>query len=372
MSVDTDQDFRLLEKLKIPVKRAAYSDRTAWIMAILAELAYIELDEESDGRILELAGVLAQLTDQADIAKRLSGLQQYLADLKLGAVDGAPSNQALTAALKVGGFELAGGAPLFDADTDTQGFVACRRDDTGPGMAVICFRGTKQVKDWLTNIDISPAPIRNPSGDGIIGNMHRGFHDAYMSVHDDIAARLTGYEDLPLYITGHSLGGALAVVATWYQSSARLAACYTYGAPRVGDQGLIHRFKTPIYRVVNVADPVPFVPPAGITINVLKSILRGLGSLLPFLGAVDWVIDRLIKVQKFRHYGYMRYLTDAAPGPNGDYPTLRVEFAVSNLRRLVHFVETCHQNRAQRIDKYHSMSRYRDKLRAYAVERNKR
>lgn len=370
MSMDTDRDFKLLEQMKIPVKRAAYSDRTAWIMAILADLAYTELDEESDSRILELAGVLAQLTDQDDIAKRLSGLQQYLADLKLGAVDGAPSNQALRAALDVGGFELAGGTPLFDADTDTQGFVACRRDNTGTGMAVICFRGTKQVKDWLTNIDITPVPIRNPNGDGIVGNMHRGFHDAYMSVHDDIAARLIGYEDLPLYITGHSLGGALAVVATWYQSSARLAACYTYGAPRVGDQGLIDRFKTPIYRVVNVADPVPFVPPAGITINVLKSMLRGVGSLFPFWGAVDWVVDRLIKVQKFRHYGYMRYLTDAEPGDDGSYATLRVEFAVSNLRRLLHFYESCRQNRAQRIDKYHGMGLYRDKLRAYSIRRN--
>ncbi len=369
MSLDTDRDFQLLEQLKIPVKRAAYSDRTAWIMAILADLAYVELDEESDSRILELAGVLAQLTDQSDIAKRLSGLQQYLADLKLGAADGAPSNRALTAALEVGGFELAGGAPLFDAKTDTQGFVACRRDNTGTGMAVICFRGTKQIKDWLTNIDITPVPIRTQNG-GILGNMHQGFHDAYMSVHDDIADRLKSYEDLPLYIAGHSLGGALAVVATWYQSSDRLAACYTFGAPRVGDQGLIDKFKTPIYRVVNVADPVPFVPPAGITINVTKSVLRALGSLFPFWGAIDWVVDRLIKVQKFRHYGYMRYLTDAVPGPKGDYPTLRVEFAVSNLRRLLHFIASCHQNKAQRIDKYHSMSRYRDKLRAYSILRN--
>ena len=83
---------------------------------------------------------------------------------------------------------------------------------------------------------------------------------------------------------GHSLGGALAVVATWYQSSARLAACYTFGAPRVGDHGLIDRFRTPIYRIVNGPDPAPFVPPSGAFISFMKSVVRVIGSVLPFAG----------------------------------------------------------------------------------------
>ena len=57
-----------------------------------------------------------------------------------------------------------------------------------------CFRGTKQLRDWLTNIQLGSVPIRDLrlEGDVVLGNIHKDFHDAYMSV----------------------LGGALAVVAT--------------------------------------------------------------------------------------------------------------------------------------------------------------
>ncbi len=372
MTIGSDQDFKTLGTMKVPVKRAAYSDRTAWIMAILAELAYTPFDEESNQLILDLAEELAKLTDQQKIADKLSGLQKTLAGLNPAPANEADRNKALKAALAVGGFQLAGGKVLHNVATDTQGFVACRRDTKGTGMAVICFRGTKQVRDWMTNLKIKPVEIRDPRRPGaILGTMHEGFHDAYMSVHKDIEARLEGYEDLPLYITGHSLGGALAVVGTWYQSSDRLAACYTFGAPRVGNETLIDRFKTPIYRIVNGPDPVPFVPPSATAMDFLKGLTRFLGVVLPLWGWADWVAKRLIRMQRFRHYGYMRYLTVAEPGTDGDYPDLRVEFALSSLRRLGRFFQLWTAGEAKRIDKYHNMARYRDKLRAYAVRRNK-
>ena len=46
MDIDSDRDFKTLAAMKVPVKRAAYSDRTAWTMAILAELAYTPFDED--------------------------------------------------------------------------------------------------------------------------------------------------------------------------------------------------------------------------------------------------------------------------------------------------------------------------------------
>ncbi len=367
MTIETDRDFQKLAGMSVPVKRAAYSDRTAWIMAILAELAYEPFDEESDDLIVTLAGELAKLTDQQAIHARLKELRRTLA---VFSAPGGDSNMKLKEALRAGGFELAGGRVLHNAATDTQGFVACRRDDQGTGMAVICFRGTKQVKDWMTNLKIRSIPISDPTTGAKIGNMHEGFHEAYLSVHHEIADRLQGFEDLPLYITGHSLGGALAVVATWYQSSARLAACYTFGAPRVGDQGLIDKFKTPIYRIVNGPDPVPFVPPSGRGISFFKAVVRIAGALFPWGGVAEWLTAKLIRIQYFRHFGYMRYLTVAEPGADGNYPTLRLEFHLSTLNRLIRFVQLWTAGEAKRIDKYHDMSLYRDKLRAHAVRRN--
>jgi hypothetical protein len=78
MTIDTDRDFGQLKGMAVPVKRAAFSDRTAWIMAILSELAYTPFDEESNHQILELAKELAELTDQDEIAERLIGLQKTL------------------------------------------------------------------------------------------------------------------------------------------------------------------------------------------------------------------------------------------------------------------------------------------------------
>ena len=369
MAIDANRDFKELAEMSVPVKRAAYSDRTAWIMAILAELAYIPFDEESEQTILSLAAELAKLTAQDKIAERLTEFQKILAGINPVPGTETGKNERLKAALKVGGFELAGDV-LHKPETDTQGFVAYRCDDKGTGMAVICFRGTKQIKDWMTNVDIRPVPITDSKTGAIIGNMHKGFHDAYRSVHDEISNRLKGHEDLPLYIAGHSLGGALAVVATWFQSSQRLAACYTFGSPRVGDQGLIDRFKTPIYRIVNGPDPVTLVPPSGFARDIFKGIIRVLGFVLPFWGWADWVTNLLIRVQRFRHYGYMRYLTVADAGPKGDYPNLRLEFALSTLQRLIRFYKLRTSRKADRIDKYHDMVRYRNKLRAHALRRN--
>ena len=369
MTIDTKSDFKELATMSVPVKRAAYSDRTAWIMAILAELAYTPFDEESEQTILSLAAELAKLTEQDEIVKRLTAFQKILAGINSAPDLEVDKNKRLKAALEVGGFELAGDI-LHNQDTDTQGFVAYRRGDKGTGMVVVCFRGTKEIKDWMTNLDINPVPIKDHKTGAIIGNMHKGFHDAYKSVHDDISNRLEGHEDLPLYVTGHSLGGALAVVATWFQSSQRLAACYTFGAPRVGDQGLIDRFKTPIYRIVNGPDPVTLIPPSGFVLDIFKGITRVLGIVLPFPGLADWVTKFLIRVQRFRHYGYMRYLTVVDSGPNGDYPKLRLEFSLSAGQRLYRFLKLRTSNKAVRVDKYHDMTRYRNKLRAYALKRN--
>ena len=159
-----------------------------------------------------------------------------------------------------------------------------------------------------------------------LGHVHKGFNKAFLSVRARVDELLGGDEDLPLFITGHSLGGALATVATWYLKGDSLAACYTFGAPRVGDTGLMDRFRTPIYRVVNGVDPVPFVPPSARTVSCAKHVLRLVGTLI---GPVERLANRLVRYQGYRHYGFQRYLNICAAGPDGDFPRLRLEFAVS-------------------------------------------
>ena len=385
MSSGTDKHFKKLAEMSVPAKRAAYSDRMAWMMALLAEIVYEQFDEESDDVLMSMAKDLACLTaDQKGVVaikNRLSELASSLAST--GERDKNTKNKILKAALKAGGFSLVGETPIHILATDTQAMIIQREaTNTEQEFVVLCFRGTQQVRDWLTNLKASPVPIYNPAtGEGVIGYMHEGFHEAYKSAEREIADRLEteAVKNLPLYITGHSLGGALAIVATWYRSSKQLAACYTFGAPRVGDAGLLGWYKTPIYRIVNAADPVPFVPPSGAIISGLKHLFRFLAAFLPWGGLLDWVVSCLVRQQDFRHYGDMKYLPFATAA-NGEYPaTFRIQPGISSTARLCRYFRVIfvtrwnkgHNNvKPDRIDHYHGIDRYRDKLRAVAINRN--
>lgn len=383
VSTETESDFKKLAAMTVPAKRAAYSDRTAWLMALIAMIAYEPFDEESDDVLMAMAQELSGLSsaDPETIKKRLMELALALASV--GNQRKQQGNTVLKATLAVGGFRLVGEAPIHVPETDTQAMVLIREQtETELPIAVLVFRGTQQVKDWMTNIKGSPIPIVNPkAGQDPIGNMHEGFHTAFKSAEPEIRRRLEMDEvkSIPLYVCGHSLGGALAVVATWYLSSKQMAACYTFGAPRVGDHGLLGWFKTPIYRIVNAADPVPYVPPSGGAISVVKHGVRFLAAFIPWGGVLDKVVGFLVRQQNFRHYGDMKYLP-FADTVNGGFPeSFRIQPGISSLARLARYIRlfTVKSNdpngaspNPDRVDRYHGMDRYRAKLRAVALNRN--
>jgi triacylglycerol lipase len=99
------------------------------------------------------------------------------------------------------------------------------------------------------------------------GEIHAGFVKAADSVFLDIVCVLNEFCDKgqSVWFTGHSLGGALATLTT-----ARLIAngitvngLYTFGQPRVGDEGFAYHFNSnfsPYFRIVNDGDVVSRVP----------------------------------------------------------------------------------------------------------------
>ena len=94
----------------------------------------------------------------------------------------------------------------------------------------LAFRGTNELADWIDNINLFQA-------EALFGHFHKGFyaalHDIWTPLFDRIQT-LRAQKRRPLFITGHSLGGAIAVLA-----AAELAhrdhpftSVYTFGQPR--------------------------------------------------------------------------------------------------------------------------------------------
>jgi pimeloyl-ACP methyl ester carboxylesterase len=136
----------------------------------------------------------------------------------------------------------------------TEGFVA-----ENDKMAILAFRGTTDQADWNTNLKTkSPRTIVVEGRPPVC--VHEGFFRAYSAVAEEVRRLLDGVQGKPIYITGHSLGGAVAVVATASLPRDEIAACYTYGCPRVGDRSLDAYVKPPHYRIVNGLDVVPLIP----------------------------------------------------------------------------------------------------------------
>lgn len=131
----------------------------------------------------------------------------------------------------------------------------------GPrGETVLVFRGTltegeSSLADWENDLNAGLVP-----GADLPGRVHAGFLDSLDTLWPAIAAALDG-DDSELWITGHSKGGALAVLA-----AARLAGRHpgviTFGAPMAGDREFAaNALSQGLARYENRLDLVPLLPP---------------------------------------------------------------------------------------------------------------
>jgi triacylglycerol lipase len=143
----------------------------------------------------------------------------------------------------------------------TKGFVAA-----GPGATFVAFAGTDPVvlANLITDFDI---PIKDAT------QTAQGFQTAADAVWDQV---LTAIGDPALsgnkiYVTGHSLGGALAALTAQRIADKNLSveAVYTFGMPRAGSPEFAARYNNSVlgprtYRLVYADDIVPTVAPSGL------------------------------------------------------------------------------------------------------------
>ena len=127
--------------------------------------------------------------------------------------------------------------------------------------------------NWVTDFN-----IRTRSG-----GIHRGFADGVEGIWPALLAALEG-TDKRIFLAGHSLGGALAVVAAWRLTGdtpeaadrgshgeeidvGRIAGVLTFGMPRAGDEAFEAAYRSrglwqKTARLEYGSDIIPSLPPA--------------------------------------------------------------------------------------------------------------
>lgn len=346
------QNNQKILSMQLPDYRAAYSDRLVWLMACFSELAYLKFDEFLAGNVkqsfidkLEKLAGAERLTDSSS-KKLIALINDFTYD---------PTAEARKLETLAGNVQYTLLETFNDPGTGTQAILTGNNE-----RLVLAFRGTEtdRFRDIKTDADAEPVPCA--SG----GKVHGGFYRAYDSIADDIGKALKSDPDrssLPLYITGHSLGGALATIAAkLLDHDGGIAACVTFGSPRVGDEHWISGLKPPVYRLVNAADIVTMLPPNDLFIRVLSWIT----SFLPLVGRKirNFLIN---KYGGFIHGGNMRYLTNC---PTNDFGEVKLLYSVDLVYRLKGLIW---QNLPfTNLLSDHKIATYRRKLEIIAIKRN--
>ena len=171
-----------------------------------------------------------------------------------------------------------------DAAGGTQGFLAWNER-----FVIVSLRGTTvdDRQDLLANMRFSLTR-------GEEGGVHRGFLGALEKAWPTLRAGLRALPGRRVFLTGHSLGGAVASLAAerWIAGGGEVQGVYTFGCPRIGDARLRRRYPVADhYRYEHNNDLVTMVPFDG-------SLVMG--------GRLG--LDRLGPLS-YRHLGELRLIT---------------------------------------------------------------
>jgi hypothetical protein len=162
---------------------------------------------------------------------------------------------------------------------------------------IVAFRGTippnihnqQSMLDWIS--DLTDEPLAVP---GMAGKVHDGFWQGLSALWPSLVKEIqqqVSATGLPLYITGHSKGGALASLAALrlkQETGIAPAAVYTYASPHPGDMEFAKQYDLEIpyhsrYEYGN--DVVPHIVPDSMFIDAIAH-LPDLGKF--FKGMEAW------------------------------------------------------------------------------------
>ena len=195
-------------------------------------------------------------------------------------------SELLRARLVAAGWEIVGAETVGHRGTVGRFFHMVRRDADGAELHLIAFPGTERGSDVWTDLRMkraafgghSPAEflaVRDTPKEerGGMPLVHRGFLDYCQAAlftdaaegetaGERLAADLRAHPSEKLYLTGHSLGGAAAILAAARLSDLDVSPdqliVTTFGAPAVGNEDFVRTYQNrfTLRRVVMRGDPV--------------------------------------------------------------------------------------------------------------------
>ncbi len=125
---------------------------------------------------------------------------------------------------------------------------------TNGTITVLSFRGTEVTEKSDVLADLKAGKNVEACG----GKVHVGFKGEINKLWPSITAALEANPG-NIYVTGHSLGAAMATIAASRMQD-RVTALITFGSPRVGNAEFVKSLTVDHYRVQNNCDDVTKVP----------------------------------------------------------------------------------------------------------------
>ena len=153
---------------------------------------------------------------------------------------------------------------------------------------IIAFRGTQTQIEWWQNLQATQQAYVHLATGKQYGLVHAGYLNLMRRQISSLLLNAVNRLDpnVPCYVTGHSLGGAVATLAAMEialnvpQIRPQLQ-LYTYASPRIGDRAFAQAHSQLIpnsYRIVNLSDSVPLVPPITIENNFVRANYAHVGQ----------------------------------------------------------------------------------------------
>jgi hypothetical protein len=302
-----DNDLVALNLSADPKLALSYSTQTALTLAKAAYLAY--QDKQFVAEVVERWG--STLVDHKSEASQLQKLAK-----PEPVIEGYQTPQIKQSKYK---FVRHNFRYFNNQGRDTQAYMFRTEQ-----FMVLAFRGSQEPKDWLTNVttQLRSFTIFKDGASTLSsykGRVHTGFFLAWAIIEQSVLSQISKWraemnvEQLPpLYITGHSLGGALATMAAAALSDngINVAGVYTFGQPRVGDRTFASQLDKHtngrVFRFVNNNDIVPHVPPPFSVWNPTRlyghvgivKYFNARGTIMPNHRMIDRLIDFGVGVGK--------------------------------------------------------------------------